>query len=120
MDQDLEDFKKLIVSETDEHGIVSTWVGEWAESFINEENVEDIVGLLAKQKGDASLEFWKRINSAPVCDEEWSKVIYIGSGVSGSENHQNKLREKSKHVVEIVRNTKFYQKNMNSLFRRKG
>ncbi len=119
MTKDLADFKEFVESNLSENGELPAFVGEWAESFINEGNVEDIIKILGNSKGQASDRFWALINKAPLTEEDWGRVMYIGSGVSQDKEHQDKIRNKRRKVVEIVRSTKYYQKNMNELFWRK-
>jgi len=120
MNKDFIDFKEFAESNLNADGSLPAFLGEWAESFINEENVEDIIKYLGISKGTANEVFWHRMNNAPKTDEEWSQIMYIGSGVSQDKEHQDQLRERTRKVVELVRNTKYYQKYMVELFGQKN
>jgi hypothetical protein len=82
-------------------------------------NAESVIEFLATLPGKASLVFWERVNKAPFTEEDWGEIIYLGAEMSESEETQKELREKNKKLVELVRNTKYYQKHMNELFGRR-
>ena len=120
MDKEFQDFEQFVESQTNPDGSVPAYVAEWADGFITEVNVEEIIKLLAKLPGQANHVFWERINTAPTTDAGWKKMVFLGSNISGSEEEQNEMRKKAKRVVNLVRATKYYQKTVNELFRNRN
>jgi hypothetical protein len=109
-DHDLEKFRKFVQSQTDVNGEAPSFVGEWAEAFINEKNAEELIMFLIGINGGAFEVFCDLINSAPRTETEWESSYLVGPGVPNSEDKQAEYRTKRKSVVSIVRNTRAFSK----------
>jgi predicted glycosyltransferase len=110
MDRDLEQFIKFVESQTNDKGEIPSFIGEWASSFITENNAEDLIQFLISINGGSLETFCDSINSAPITDSEWEKSYIVGPGVPDSEEKQAKYRAQRKKIVSIVRNTQAFSK----------
>ena len=110
MDHDLGEFRRFVQSQTNEKGETPSFVGEWAESFINENNAEELIKFLIGINGGAFEAFRDLINSAPRTEAEWESSYVVGPGVPDSEERQAEYRVKRKSIVSIVRNTQAFSK----------
>jgi hypothetical protein len=116
MDNELQAFYRTLELNLLSENDLPAWVGEHVIHYINEENVGVFLGILGRASGHANLAFWARINSAPTTDEEWRKVMWIGSPISpDAEERQVK---QYRRAAEVVRNFVGHeQSRRNALFR---
>ena len=114
MEIELEKFKKFVESQINKKGEIPAFVGEWAVSFINENNAEDLVQYLIHIGGSALETFVELINGAPVTEVAWEKSVVVGPGVPDSEEKQAEYRAQRKRVVTMVRNTRAFRKYASS------
>ncbi|NHZ38317.1 hypothetical protein [Massilia rubra] len=67
---------------------------------VNVANVRDVLTLMSKHD-ELNRAFWSTVNGAPTSEEGWKSIIWIGSDMS--DELQDRLRQRLRHTVEIVR-----------------
>lgn len=85
------EFRKLLASYGDEHDKRAVAL-EFAELFIEQENVEEIISALEEVAADVIESFMARINQAPKTDPEWDQVSCVGAGLSSEAADKMKAR----------------------------
>jgi hypothetical protein len=79
-------------------------------------NVTEVLKILSQHPGLNKI-FWSLVNDAPTTDEGWTKVMFIGSGMSDQEL-QDRHRAWHRRAVEAARATLGpVQTRKDSLFR---
>ncbi len=103
MNSELSQFLRFVDSQTENDGRVPAFVGDWAESYITEENVDLIVQHLVKIGGTALSTFIDNVNDCPHTDKGWENWHIIGPGVPDTPAEQSKFRDSKKRLISIIR-----------------
>jgi len=85
------------VSESDARWIVGVHVF----TRLNEENVRDVLRLLACEFPAMNRALWAAVNKAPRLDSDWESLLFIGSNMSDQD--QERSRSQLRRAVELVR-----------------
>jgi len=103
MNPSMERFYRFLSTNGVQPDNLPSFVGHAVFAFITEENVVDIIKLLAKSQGTANLTFWKKVNSLPTTDEEWAACWVIGGEITDAA--AKSIKNNDRRVVELVRST---------------
>lgn len=63
---------------------IPLWAAEIALTYIVDDNVDEMLQLIAGSSDTTSAEFWAIVNRAPTDDSDWAALQVIGAGLSES------------------------------------
>jgi hypothetical protein len=96
-----EEFIDLLTQVGDSPERISSSTAFFISSFINEENVEEMLNLLNKASGGGKERFFEDLASAPTTEEGWANRIAVGAGIS--EQGLIEIKERWRRCVELIR-----------------
>jgi len=99
MSAEFESIKKALVRyppSGEDHFFIDMFV----VGSVTEANVHDVLKLMSEHHA-LNRAFWSAINGAPTSEVGWQSIIWVGSDMS--DERQDRLRQRLRHTVEIVR-----------------